>query len=171
MQIETFRKVSQFLSISFKMIATFALVFLFIILFNEDSSFTLDTGQYLSFFWTNSYVTPKDFISASSFIAPVILAFLSYILFHSSFLFDRLVEGESPFTFEFVESLREISILLMISDVVVPLVYTVAINVISDQGRYFHFSLSYIFTIGLILYLVSAILNYGINLEELKKNS
>lgn len=47
------------------------------------------------------------------------------------------------------------------------LLYTLFVNFSAEKGWFFYFSLTSFFFIGLILYLVSGILNYGIKLQEL----
>ena len=99
--------------------------------------------------------------------APLFLGLMSYLFIQSSRLFDRLVRGESPFTVKFSEKVKKISYLLAITDVTVPLFYSLLVNLIAETGSYFYLGLSHWMLIALILYVVSGILNYGISLQEL----
>lgn len=172
MKIERFQKLSKFLSILSKLLAVLALSILVIGSFNlfireNFASFSLDQMGTLSILFSNAIVTQADYDWAFSIVLPIILAFLGYIFFKASYLFDYLAEGQTPFSYYFAQSVKVLGLLLISSDLATSLLYIFLVNFAAREGIFLYFSLSSFFFIGLILCLVSAMLNYGIKLQEL----
>lgn len=177
MNVTRFRQVSRFLSLLLKGFGVLAIAALILIVvfsfFLENDSATVDVAfsdSPLLYFY-DSRVTDADYRLGAFIIAPVFLALASYIFFKGSFLFDRLVRGETPFTLEFAESVKWISIILITADIILPLLYSLIVNLSADGGFFFVFDLSSAFLIGLILYIVSEILKYGISLQKLSDDT
>ncbi|MDZ7834964.1 MAG: hypothetical protein U5K84_06105 [Alkalibacterium sp.] len=172
MNIKRFRNVSKFLSWSLKILGSFGIA---ILILGLALSFFADTGTSFSvempeggnIMFQDSRVTDADHAFTALLVAPIFLFLYSYIYFKGSFLFDRLADGETPFTFNFAESVKWISLLLIANDVLRPLLYSLIINLRAEEGHYFNFGLTETFIIGLILYIVSGVLKYGISLQEL----
>lgn len=177
MNINRFRNVSRFLSLLLKgfgalSIAALLLIVVFSFFLETDSpSVNVAFSESPLFYFQDSRVTETDYRLGAFVIAPVFLALASYIFFKGSFLFDRLVRGETPFTYDFAESVKWISLILIVSDILLPLLYSLIVNLSADEGFYFIFDLSSAFLIGLILYIVSGILKYGISLQELSDDT
>ncbi|SFC32627.1 Protein of unknown function [Alkalibacterium subtropicum] len=173
MNVNRFRQVSRLLSLLFKGFGVLSIAALLLIVvfyfFLETDSATVDIAFSDSplLHFSDSRVTEADFRFGAFLIAPVFLALSSYILFKGSFLFDRLVRGETPFTYGFAESVKWISIILIVADILLPLLYSLIVNLSADEGFFFIIDLSSAFMVGLILYIVSEILKYGISLQEL----
>ncbi|WP_091488937.1 DUF2975 domain-containing protein [Alkalibacterium putridalgicola] len=137
-------------------------------LFTESgASFTVKTPENAFVTFNDSRVTEADHAFTSFIIAPLFLSAYSYILFKGSFLFDRLADGKTPFTYDFAESVKWISFFLIAFDILLPLLYSLIVNLSADRGFYFNFGLTSSFLVGLILYIVSGVLKYGISLQEL----
>ncbi|WP_423188706.1 DUF2975 domain-containing protein [Alkalibacterium sp. f15] len=176
MNIKRFRTVSKLLSWTLKIIGSVFIAFLILGLIltlfaDTGASFTINMPENPFISFQDSRVTEADHAFTSLIMAPLFLAVYCYILFKGSFLFDRLANGETPFTFDFAESVKWISLLLIAFDIILPLLYSLIINIRADEGFYFNFGLSSTFLIGLILYTVSGVLKYGISLQELSDDT
>lgn len=176
MNIKRFRTVSKLLSWFLKLLGAFCIAIILIgvlvMLFTDQgASFSVDLPESSIISFNDSRVTEADHAFTALFVAPFFLALYSYILFKGSFLFDRLVDGETPFTFDFAESVKRISFLLIGLDIILPLIYALIVNLRAAEGFYFKFGLTSSFFIGLILYIVSEILKYGISLQELSDDT
>ena len=108
---------------------------------------------------------------ASLICVPFIMVATSYIYWQASTLFKDLADGETPFSLEFAKAVKKLSILLMIYDTVSPLLYSLILTIIVPDGHYFVFGLSSNFFIGLVAYIVSEILTYGIELQRLSDDT
>lgn len=171
MPANQFRKLSKFLSIVSKLIAIFilsVLVFGSFTLFIRQklTAFTLDKMDIFSFVFSDATITQDDYNWANAIVLPMSLSFLGYIFFKASYLFDYLAEGKTPFTQQFTQSVRIMGFILIIYDLVTSVLYMFFINFAADEGMFIYLSLSVYFFVGLIIYLMSGILNYGINLQE-----
>ena len=176
MNIKRFRNVSKLLSFSLKLIGAFCLsiilIGLILMLFTDSgASFIVDLPESSIISFQDSRVTEADHAFTSLIVAPLFLAVYGYILFKGSFLFDRLANGETPFTFDFAESVKWISFFLITFDILLPLLYSLIVNLRAEEGFYFNFGLTSSFLIGLILYIVSGVLKYGISLQELSDDT
>ena len=175
MNIKRFRRVSKFLSFSLQLIGAFCIAIIVIglisIPFTNRGSFFVEMPENSFISFNDSRVTDADHAFTSLIIAPVFLAAYSYILFKGSFLFDRLADGKTPFTFDFAESVKRISFFLIAFDIVMPLLYSLIVNLRADEGFYFNFGLTSSFIVGLILYIMSGVLKYGISLQALSDDT
>lgn len=172
MKIKRFQKLSKFLSNLSKLVAVLILSILIIGSFNlfireNFATFSLGSMGSLSILFSDATVTQDDYEWAISIVLPVVLAFLGYIFFKISYLFDYLAEGQTPFSHSFSQSVKVLGILLIFSDLATSLLYVFLVNFVANGGIFFYFSLSSFFFIGLILCLTSSILDYGINLQKL----
>lgn len=172
MEIKRFQKLSKFLSNLSKLVAVLILSILIIgslnLFIRENfATFSLDRVGSLSILFPDATVTQDDYDWAISIVLPVVLAFLGYIFFKTSYLFDYLAEGQTPFSHSFSQSVKVLGLFLIFSDLATSLLYIFLVNFVAKGGIFFYFSLSSFFFIGLILYLTSSILNYGMNLQKL----
>lgn len=171
MQINKFQTISKFLSIFLKLAATLVLILLVFGSLNlyirqNFTLFNVERSSGLIAVFTNVSVSDATSNWASSITVPISLASFSYLLFKTSYLFDYLAEGNNPFSYDFSQSLKTIGFLLVLYDLIIPLIYSIFINVAITDGYYFNFAVSSFFWIGLLLYFVSEVLNYGINLNK-----
>ncbi|MCC5890794.1 MAG: DUF2975 domain-containing protein [Alkalibacterium sp.] len=90
-----------------------------------------------------------------------------YVFWKGGQLFKYLSEGQSPFSFKFAKSIKWLALILMISDIFLPLFRSMLVTLIMEEGYYFLFGVGSSLMIGLILYAVSEIFNYGIELQRL----
>ncbi|OJF93740.1 DUF2975 domain-containing protein [Alkalibacterium sp. 20] len=176
MNVKQFRAASRLLSGLLIILGAFSIAILILglvlIIFTDmGSSFTVNLPENPIISFNDSRVTDADHAFTSLIVAPLFLAVYSYILFKGSFLFDRLADGKTPFTYDFAESVKGISLLLIAFDIILPLLYSLIVNIRAEEGFYFSFGLTSSFLIGLILYIVSGVLKYGISLQELSDDT
>lgn len=170
MQTRQFQILNKLLSTLSKLLAILVLSILVVGSFNlfaqkSFADFNLNSMGTLSAACSNATITQKDYYWAASIVQPICLAFLGYILFKASYLFDHLAEGKTPFSNKFIRSVKIMGFILITYDLATSLLYTLFVNFSAEKGWFFYLSLTSFFFIGLILYLVSGILNYGINLQ------
>lgn len=99
-------------------------------------------------------------------IVPLYASFVGYSSYKGGALFEKLYEGNSPFSLDFTKMMKRISYFLIIADFIAPFVYMILLNLSKETGYHFFIDMSYPTLIGLMLYVFSVILEYGINLQE-----
>ncbi|MDZ7834965.1 MAG: hypothetical protein U5K84_06110 [Alkalibacterium sp.] len=138
MNIKRFQSVSKFLSFSLQLIGAFCIAIIVIglisIPFTNRGSFFVELPENSFILIQDSRVTEADSAFTSMIMAPLFLAAYSYILFKGSFLFDRLADGKTPFTYDFAESVKKISFFLIAFDITLPLLYSLIVNLRADEG-------------------------------------
>lgn len=133
----------------------------------ENMSSSIETAATFSILFSDASITELEYAKAGLLSTPLFLGLMSYILIQASTLFERLAQGDSPFTYDFAGKVKKISYLLVLTDIIEPIFYTLMVNLIAETGNYLFLGVSYWSLVGLILYVFSGILNYGVNLQEL----
>ena len=95
------------------------------------------------------------------------IAVLSYVYWRSAQLFKDLSIGEKPFTTRFAQSVKSISLIIIASDLLFPLLLSLIITLQLERGYYLMFDFTSMFLFGLMLYVFSGIFYYGIELQTL----
>lgn len=173
MNVKNFRLVCKIASFILQLIAVFSFSILIIgvivvFIFNIDgSSFTFEPNYTPSLVSASGPLSDTHIERAAVFVVPPFLIFFSYISYKGSQLFTELYEGQTPFSIDFSKSLKKISLLLILLDVLSPIIYSIVLTLLIENGHYITFGLSSTFLIGLILYVMSEILQYGIQLQTL----
>lgn len=174
MNIKRFRNVCRLLSGLFKVFAGFGVALLvlgfFFAIFSETSSFNFDIDGFSLFVAQSNHIEEEIWSTAALIITPLVICPHVYILLKGSALFDQLTKGYSPFNSEFTQTVKTISLILIISDIALPLLYSLFVTFLTD-GYYLNIALGSSFVIGLILYAVAEIFNYGIELQELSDDT
>lgn len=174
MNIKQFRNVCRLLSGLFKVLAGLGIALLILGFFftvsTETSSFNFDIDGFSFFVAQKNHIEEETWSTAALIIAPLVICLHVYIFFKGSALFDQLTKGYSPFNSEFTQSVKLISLILIISDISLPLLYSLIVTFLTD-GYYLNIALGNSFVIGLILYAVAEIFNYGIELQELSDDT
>lgn len=183
MQTKKFQKASKILSWFFKIYTGLILLILVLSLVTflvsffvqssiyEDISFLTEEPPSFSLFFMDESIDGLEYARAILLAAPVSLGIMSYVSLQASRLFNRLFEGDSPFTYDFAGKVKNISYLLVIADVIDPIVNTLMVNLFTEMGSYFYLGLTNWTLFGLFLYIVSAVLNYGVSLQELSNET
>lgn len=174
MNIKKFRFISKFTGNALKALALMGIISiilgLFLIFFTpSNASFSIDmTSRGFTLFSAGFLpVAQSDENLTALILAPLFISVLSYLTWKGGILFERLSNEETPFSYHFAHSVKHISLMLIIMDSLIPLLYSLILTIIMKNGYYFTFSLSSMFLIGLILYAVAEILSYGIGLQKL----
>lgn len=177
MNVERFRKISKGISIVLKMMAVLlVIIILFLVagLFYKENSFefTYDPPSF-GFFaqravYTDGVRQMEEAQKMGAFIiAPLVALTEIYILFRGSSLFQYLADGYAPFAEKFAKAIKHLSIVLMVTDVLTPALYSLFVTIFQKGGYFVSVGITSYFFFGLILYLVAEIFSYGIELHQL----
>lgn len=128
MNIKRFQTASKVISIILKFVAVimFAVILLavfFINLYNLNVDFmsTIENPILHISSYTGENLVYNSIVNSSIQIVSVFeIAILSYVYWKGGQLFKGLSLGEKPFTEKFAESIKSISIILIVSDLVFP---------------------------------------------------
>lgn len=103
----------------------------------------------------------------ASIFTPLKIFVSIFALWKGSQLFNQLSKGIKPFTLKFSKSIKQIGLLLIITDIFLPVLYSLVVSVQLDGALYINIGVGNTFLIGLILVVVSAVFDYGIELQFL----
>jgi hypothetical protein len=118
----------------------------------------------------NSVSGPRsnsDIQLASLLLTPFTALIRFYVLWKGSQLFKYLADGNPPFSNEFTQMLKRISLILIITDIAFPLIYSLLVTLIMEGDHYLIIGVGASFIIGLILYAASEIFKYALTLQQL----
>lgn len=176
MNIKRFRRVCNISSVVLKSVAVIGLLVTSMTMYqvlsgNPHVWFNYE-GPSFNIFYSggsmNSYaITDAEYRLAASIIAPLLVVITSYVFWKGGQLFKRLADGEMPFNRLFAKSLKRLSLLLIISDILIPILHSMILSIIYKDGHEFAVGLTSSFLIGIILYAISEIFYYGIELQHL----
>lgn len=169
MSIKRFRLVCSIASVLLKVGAGVSIIGVllvwFLSLFNLlNPSFTLDFSD-AQIFSMGSILSEAEEKIIGHILGPLFFIILGLIFWKGSQSFDELYLGKSPFRSSFAQSIRRIALSLIAFDLLSPIAYSIVRSIITGQLSYF-LRFTSMFMIGLILYVVSEILFYGIHLQE-----
>lgn len=112
-------------------------------------------------------ITETERESAALAMLPITQFITIFVLLKGAAAFKWLGDGKRPFDLKFVNIIKRISLVLMLSDIIFPIVHSIILATISVDGYNFNFGFGTPFIIGVILYIVSEVFNYGIELQTL----
>lgn len=112
-------------------------------------------------------ITATERNSAALAMLPITQTITIFVLLKGAAAFKWLGDGKRPFEPKFVNIIKCISLVLMVSDIIFPIVHSIILTIISADGYNYNFGFGTAFIIGVILYIVSEIFNYGIELQSL----
>lgn len=171
MNIKNFQFICRFISVIFKVLAGMFIfiivVGLYVTLFRANGSLQFEPAGFTFFQFQRNPITDEVLERATLFAVPIFSLIHVYVLLKGSQLFDKLHEGYTPFSPEFVMNLKKISYIMIGFDAVTPIIYSGLVTLLAEDASYYFFSLSSYFVIGLILYVAAEIFNYGIELQTL----
>lgn len=174
MNIKKFQSVCRLTSILLILTAVFSLLSVAMVGFwsirGGDVSFSL----FSNFTIVQSARNTIDFPYQNTvdiFFAIPLMAVLFYSLLKGSKLFKQLANGQTPFSKDFSRSLKVLGLVLIVTDVFAPLLYSTVLTLLIEDGHYFHIHFSSPLIIGLILYAGAHILNYGKELQHLSDHT
>lgn len=140
---------------------------LFLSLFSESGTFIYAPQGMILIHLQNRSIDALVFETAGSIVAPFHHLMFIYIFWQGGKLFARLYEGDRPFSDWFTRPLKQISYLLIFSTIILPIFYSIAVSVIQVNGYFFTMYFNSELIIGLVLYAVSEVFHYGIELQRL----
>lgn len=176
MNIKRFRTICRISSFVLKLLAVFSVIIvvygLYTIYFDDGNfwfTYNKPTGAIYSMtkITDGAMITQADRRLAALIIVPFTLLVNFYTLFKGAQIFEWLGNGEAPFSEKFAKSLRRISLVLIISDLVIPIVHSLVLSFIYKGGYEIIIGIGSMFFIGIILYVISEIFYYGIELQHL----
>lgn len=174
MNIKRFRTVAKVSSILLKIAAVFLmgiLLYTMYLVFISDADMWMTySSPSFSLFHSVSgglQTMETDLQTVAAIFAPIAVLINIFVLWKGSQLFKRLADGEKPFTDKFAQSIKWLSLVLIISDILLPLFYSLIITLMTENGHYLIIGVGAPFLIGLILYAVAGIFYYGIELQTL----
>lgn len=172
MNIKRFRGVCRFTSIILKiaaiLIGSTAAVSLFSYFFtNTDIWFNFSMPDFPILNSGSGPVTEADKQLAALIIVPFRVIVSFYVYWKGSQLFKYLADGNPPFSNKFTHTLKRISLILIITDIAFPLIYSLLVTIIMEGRHYLIIGVGSSLMIGLILYAVSEIFKYALTLQQL----
>lgn len=180
MDMERFRKISKVISIVLKMMAVLlVIIILFLVaglLYKENNfEFTYEPPTFGFFAQRAVYIDGPNGLGqmvraekmGAFIVTPLVALTEIYILFRGSSVFQYLADGYAPFAEKFAKRIKHLSIVLMVTDVLIPVLYSLLVTIFQKGGYSVSVGITSYFFFGLILYLVSEIFNYGIELQQL----
>lgn len=172
MNIKKFRIICKVSSILLTMSAIVIALIVFSSLYtyfftDTDIWFNLSTPSFTFFNSGRGFPDEADFRLAALIDLPFTFFLSIYIFWKVSQLFKYLSEGHSPFSFQFAQSIKRLGIIMIFSDILLPLFRSLLVSILMQEGYYILFGVGSSLMIGLILCAVSETFNYGIELQTL----
>lgn len=176
LNIKRFRTISQVSSILLKLFTIFNIVLViygfYTILFGDGNFWFTYSEPSIHLFTVSGSsqgigITETEERLASMIITPLILVVSPYVLLKGSQIFTWLGKGETPFSKKFANGIKHISIVLILSDLLTPIIYHSLLSFISVDGYKYTISFGSALVIGVILFIISEIFKYGIELQNL----
>lgn len=176
MNIKRFRTISRVSSVLLKMFTVFSIILvvlgLYIITFGDGNFWFTYSGPSIPLFSTGGSskgigITDAEEKLASMIIVPLAVVVSSFVLLKGSQVFTWLGKGETPFSEKFANAIKRLSLVLIIFDLLIPIFYYSLLSWISVDGYHYTIGFGSAFIIGIILFIVSEIFRYGIELQYL----
>lgn len=173
MNIKQFKNVSRFASVLLRIAAIWfglsvATLFFSYFFTSSDVWFNFPSPDFPILNGIGGATTNKLFPlkQAASFVVPLIVIVNCYVLWKGSQLFTYLADGNSPFSMDFSRSVKNLGLILIVSDIVFPIIYSLLVTIMMESGYYYIIGVGSSLLIGLILFAAAEIFNYGINLQQ-----
>ena len=176
MNIKRFRTVCRISSIALKLFAVLSIFLVvygfYTIYFGSENFWFTYSGPSIPIYsmggsMNGVMITQSEERLAALIIVPLIVLITSYALFKGSQIFKWLGKGETPFSEKFAKTLKRLGLVLVVSDFLIPILYYSVLSFIYEDGYQFNIGVSSTFLIGIILYVISGIFYYGIELQHL----
>lgn len=136
---------------------------------NSNIWFTFEMPDFSMIFVSGGFINDIESQKklAAAIISPILVMVYAFILWQGGNLFKRLSNGETPFSRKFAESLKQLSLVLILSDITLSLLYSLILSSTIEHGNHIEVGITYWFVIGILLYVISEIFFYGIELQQL----
>ncbi len=133
----------------------------------DKINYTSNIHYVISSIVSSSTPSPEELQRPNLFMTALLFIMMVFVSVQSSFLFSYLGTGKTPFTENFAHRIKFISKILIITDIAVPIIRSLIITLFTSVNYYIHVGISWMTIIGLLLYIFSGILYYGVSLQEL----
>ncbi|PRY74137.1 hypothetical protein [Alkalibacterium olivapovliticus] len=172
MNVDRFRLICKLASLLLKAGAVFiaftVMYSLFTYFFTDTNIwFNLNIPDFPFFNAVSGPLEDADMQLAALISVPFNFLLSFYIFWKGSELFQYLSGGHSPFAFKFAQSIKRLAIVMIVSDLLLPLFHSLLVTIIMDGRYYLIIGVGPSLMIGLILYAVSEVFTYGIELQRL----
>lgn len=176
MNIKRFRTLSRVGSVLLTVFAIFSIILvisgLYTIIFGDGNFWFTYSGPSIPLFSIGGSsegvgITVAEEKLASMIIVPLEVVVSSFIVLKGSQIFTWLGKGETPFSEKFANAIKRLSLVLIIFDLLIPIIYYSLLSLISVDGYHYTIGFGSAFIIGIILFIVSEIFKYGIELQYL----
>lgn len=172
MNVNQFRSVSRFTSVILKLASIWVAIsvtsFLFSYFFTKGSVwFNFPMPDFPILNSVSGPLSDADMQLGALIVVPLKTTVTCYVLWKGSQLFKYLSEGNTPFSIDFSQRIKRLSLILIISDIIFPLIYSLLVTLITEGSHYLIIGVGSSLLIGLILYAAAEIFNYAINLQQL----
>ncbi len=166
-----FEKIAKFLSILLKLVSTFIILGLIglvlLLIFKRDSlamnfpvpTFPIKVGN-------GDVPESAKLISGAILAVPSMLIYF-YVFFKGSEFFNKLSQGETPFSINNYKILKEIGLIVTITNFISPLIYSLITTLLMPDGYYLIIGIDVETIIGLIIYCMAEVIRYGVTLQDL----
>lgn len=175
MEVDRFRKIAKVSSVLLFIAGLFLLVVLGffsyqVFIKESDFWFNFTAGSLSTHYSRNISDTAhlQDVLrTTASVFTPFKVLVSIFALWKGGKLFNQLSDGAKPFTLKFSKSIQKMGLLLIVTDALLPILYSLVVSVQLDRALYINIGVGSMFLIGLILIVVSTIFDYGITLQSL----
>lgn len=172
MNIKQFRSVSQFTSVILKLASIWlaiSVTSLIIAYFNTEGDvwFNFPNPDFPLLNSVSGPLSDADMQLAALIVVPLMTLVTCYVLWKGSQLFKYLADGGTPFSLGFSQSVKQLGLILIFTDIAFPLLYSAIVTMVTEDGHYLIIGVGSSLLIGLVLLAAAEIFNYAINLQQL----
>ena len=176
MFVKKFESASRMLSILFKimfyiMIVSFIAILTLFILKKESLTMPPISVSFPILAMQKNTMTQATLAISTVLTALPLIIIFAYIFVKSSSFFEGLSKGQTPFSEKNYKLLKNIAILLMITSLIAPLLYSLIASLNMKNGYYIMFGIDSDLLVGLIIYCMAEIIRYGVTLQQLSDDT
>lgn len=171
MKTKTFQKIARVLDLLLKVACFYILFVLLVLLYmaifqHEHVDLTIRMPDFI--YTRISETQPESALFISSAIVGCLTSIVNiYVLFKGSLFFSRITNGQTPFANINVKLLREIGVIMIVSSLLFPLIFSTLVTLMMPAGYTLILGIDSTTIIGLIIYFAAEVIQYGVRLQEL----
>ena len=171
MTTKGFKRFASFIGIILLLLSVFfslILVLFSIAYFTKKTGFSINppTNGFTLFHAGMNSPTHQDKLLAGFVVTVPTLITYIFLFFKGSQFFKSLVQDETPFSKENQQMMSRTGIILMILGVLPSIIYSIILSSLMTNGYNFNVTIDSNFLIGAVIYSMSKIISYGVELQE-----
>ncbi|MEG0255073.1 MAG: DUF2975 domain-containing protein [Vagococcus sp.] len=176
MNTSKFKKLAKVLEVVLFLVSVFNLLSMFLLtfmyFFKENRNFLISppNNGWSIFSAMKNMPNPSKQLLAGIIVAVPVLTIYSIIFFQSSRFFKRLSQNQTPFSEGNKKLLKRIGIALICLGVTPSLIYSLIVSVLTIDGYYINFNIGVSFLVGLVVYCMAEVINYGLELQNFSED-